>query len=38
LIVQFLQAALELYDPQHYEGVISMYVVGQVMGLEDRGA
>ena len=36
LISQFLQAALELYDPQHYEGVISMYVVGQVIGLEDR--
>ena len=36
LIVQFLQAALELHDPQHYEGVISMYVVGQVIGLEDR--
>jgi hypothetical protein len=32
---QFLQAALELLDPQHYEGLISMYVVGQVIGLED---
>ena len=32
----FLQAALDLYDPQHYEGVISMDVVGQVIGLEDR--
>jgi hypothetical protein len=36
LIVQFLQAALELHDPQHYEGLISMDVVGQVIGLEDR--
>jgi hypothetical protein len=36
LIGQFLQAALELHDPQHYEGLISMYVVGQVIGLEDR--
>ncbi len=36
LIGQFLQAALELHDPQHYEGVISMDVVGQVIGLEDR--
>jgi hypothetical protein len=36
LIGLFLQAALDLYDPQHYEGVISMYVVGQVIGLEDR--
>jgi hypothetical protein len=36
LIDQFLLAALELLDPQHYEGVISMYVVGQVIGLEDR--
>ena len=36
LIVQFLQAALELRDPQHYEGLISMDVVGQVIGLEDR--
>jgi len=36
LIGQFLQAALELHDPQHYEGLISMDVVGQVIGLEDR--
>ena len=36
LIVQFLQAALELHDPQHYNGLISMDVVGQVIGLEDR--
>jgi hypothetical protein len=36
LIGQFLQAAFELYDPQHYEGVISMDRVGQVIGLEDR--
>jgi hypothetical protein len=36
LIGLFLQAALDLYDPQHYEGVISMDVVGQVIGLEDR--
>ena len=36
LIVQFLQAALQLHDPQHYEGLISMDVVGQVIGLEDR--
>ncbi len=36
LIGQIRQAALDLYDPQHYEGVISMYVVGQVIGLEDR--
>ena len=36
LIGQFLQAALELHDPQHYEGLISMEVVGQVIGLEDR--
>jgi hypothetical protein len=36
LIGQFLQAALELRDPQHYEGLISMDVVGQVIGLEDR--
>jgi hypothetical protein len=36
LIVQFLEAALELHDPQHYEGLISMDVVGQVIGLEDR--
>jgi hypothetical protein len=33
---RFLQAALKLYDPQHYEGLISMDVVGQVIGLEDR--
>ena len=36
LMDQFLLAALELLDPQYYEGVISMYVVGQVIGLEDR--
>ena len=36
MIGQFLQAALDLYDPQHYEGVISMDVVGQVIALEDR--
>ena len=36
LIGQFLQAALKLRDPQHYEGLISMDVVGQVIELEDR--
>ena len=36
LIGQFLQAALELRDPQHYEGLISIDAVGQVIGLEDR--
>jgi len=36
LIGLFLQAALDLYDPPHYDGLISMYVVGQVIGLEDR--
>jgi hypothetical protein len=36
LIDLFLQAGLDLYDPQHYDGLISMYVVGQVIGLEDR--
>ncbi len=36
MIGQFLQAALELHDPQHYDGLISMDVVGQVIGLEDR--
>jgi len=36
VIGQFLQAALQLQDPQHYEGLISMDVVGQVIGLEDR--
>ncbi len=36
LMDQFLLAALELLDPQYYEGVISMDVVGQVIGLEDR--
>jgi hypothetical protein len=36
LMDQFLLAALELLDPQYYEGVISMYVVGQVIELEDR--
>ena len=36
LIGLFLQAGLELYDPQHYDGLISMNVVGKVIGLEDR--
>jgi hypothetical protein len=36
LIGLFLQAALELRVPEHYEGLISMDRVGQVIGLEDR--
>jgi hypothetical protein len=36
LIGLFLQAALELLDFEHYEGLISMDRVGQVIGLEDR--
>jgi hypothetical protein len=36
LIGLFLQAALELRAPEHYEGLISMDRVGQVIGLEDR--
>jgi hypothetical protein len=36
LIGLFLQAALELHDPQYYKGLMSMDVVGQVIGLEDR--
>jgi hypothetical protein len=36
LIGLFLQAAVERRDPEHYEGLISMDRVGQVIGLEDR--
>ncbi len=36
LIGQFLKAALELYDPHHFDGLISMDKVGKRIGLEDR--
>jgi len=36
LIGQFLKAALELYDPHHFDGLISMDKVGRRIGLEDR--
>jgi hypothetical protein len=36
LIGQFLKAALELYDPHHFHGLIGMNKVGKRIGLEDR--
>jgi hypothetical protein len=36
LIGQFLLAALDLYDPDHFNGLITMDKVGQRIGLEDR--